>query len=360
MIERRAHLDDAVLVVAEAHGLTLDALEEVAKHSERELSEFRRQLRFDPPETYEEIGVVLTGSFARREVTDASDCDFLVLVHGLAPHNLITKAIQQVNDLAREKSYGDVGSQGVFGDFAIGTELMARIGLDADTNVNTTRRLLVLFESVSVFNDDVRNKLIRQLLVRYCTDYDPASGRKDDDQIKVPRFLLNDLIRYWRTIAVDFGAKQWRSVRTGWHLRYVKLLTTRKVLFAGSLMSLLRTPDNVNSPNASGRFDQLLAYLIAECDRTPLARLMAAYPYLTPTGQEGLAAVLSAYEDLMARLRISGTRNWLSEDPDRPSGRAKEVQAEVMLLADLIEEGLEAIFFDDEVLRDRTKHYGLL
>ncbi len=239
-------------------------------------------------------------------MTDASDCDFLVLVHGLAPHNRITKAIQQVADLAREKRYGDVGTQGVFGDFAIGTELMARIGLDADTNVNTTRRLLVLFESVPVFNEDVRTDLIRQLLERYCTDYDPASGRRNHDRIKVPRFLLNDLIRYWRTMAVDFGAKQWRSVRTEWHLRYVKLLTTRKILYAGSLMSLLRTPDMVAASETPEQFQQLLSYLTTECDRTPLARLMAAHPQLTDPGRDGLARVLSAYESLMARYSLPG------------------------------------------------------
>lgn len=351
-------LDESLLAVAGAHGLQLSALEEVARRSERELADFTRQLRLDEG-AYKEIGVVLTGSFARKEVTDASDCDFLVLVDGLVPHNLITKAIQQVNDLAREKRYGDVGSQGVFGDFAIGTELMARIGLDADTNVNTTRRLLMLFESVSVFNEDVRGRLIRQLLERYCTDYDPESGRKERDHVTVPRFLLNDLIRYWRTMAVDFGAKQWRSVRTDWHLRYVKLLTTRKVLFAGSLMSLLRTPEKIQDTDTAGQFRQLLDYLTAECNRTPLARLMAAYPDVGAKGQDGLATVLGAYESLVAHLLVTGTRNWLAENPDgNPSERAVEVQAEVLALAEHIQVGLEAVFFDD-ALDDRTKRYGL-
>ncbi|MGH9279298.1 MAG: nucleotidyltransferase domain-containing protein, partial [Acidimicrobiales bacterium] len=205
LMDDKRELEETVIAVAQAHGLDISAMGEVARRSERELSDFRRQLRLDDA-TFRQIGVVLTGSFARREVTDTSDCDFLVLVDGLVPHGLITRAIQQVNDLAREKRYGDVGSQGVFGDFAIGTELMARIGLDADTNVNTTRRLLMLFESVSVFNDEVRERLIRQLLERYCTDYDPRSSRSNIDRVNVPRFLLNDLVRYWRTMAVDFGA----------------------------------------------------------------------------------------------------------------------------------------------------------
>ncbi len=46
-----SHLDDAVVAVANTHSITLDALEEVAMRTQRELAEFRRQLRFDPEET---------------------------------------------------------------------------------------------------------------------------------------------------------------------------------------------------------------------------------------------------------------------------------------------------------------------
>lgn len=260
------HLDDAIYAVAEAGHLSVNALEEAAVRTDRELAQFRHQLGLDL-ETYKDVGVVLTGSFGRREVTDASDCDFLVLVRGLPGHHLINGAIEQVGGLAKEKGYRDVGAQGVFGDFAIGAELMARIGLDADSNVNTTRRLLVLFESTAIFQNEIRGELIRQLLQRYCADYEPAAGREASDPVTVPRFLLKDLARYWQTMAVDFGAKQWRAFRSDWHLRYVKLLTTRKILYAGSLMSLFRTPEHLSTSDPADRFGELITYLASECDQ---------------------------------------------------------------------------------------------
>ena len=43
-----------------------------------------------------------------------------------------------------------------------------------------------------------------------------------------PRFLLNDLVRYWRTIAVDFESKMRARKGEGWGLRNGTLRLSRK------------------------------------------------------------------------------------------------------------------------------------
>ena len=72
------------------------------------------------------------------------------------------------------------------------------IGLDADTNTNFTRRMLLLLES-------------RELHGRRAALGDRADPRplpyESHTRRRPPRFLLNDVVRYWRTICVDFEGK---------------------------------------------------------------------------------------------------------------------------------------------------------
>ena len=264
-------------------------------------------------------------------------------------------------ELRDRKNLAPPGSQRLFADFATASDLVARIGLDADSNVHTSRRLLTLFESDWIFNKDAREMMVQRLLERYCSDYCPSSNYCVDHPVVVPHFLLNDAVRFWRTMTVDFGAKQWSALRDDWGLRYHKLLTTRKVLFAGTLSTLFRTEVAFRevADDQQSRYDALIAYLTEEFGVPPLERLMRCYGLVAESdSRAALVAILDAYNQFIDILDLPEARTVLSTNELTDDGEI-EIRQRADWCAQVIGEQLQRLFFDEPLFAQLTREYGL-
>jgi hypothetical protein len=230
------------------------------------------------------------------------------------------------------------GPEGLFGATAWLEDLTDRIGLDGDTNTNLTRRMLFLLESVPVAGDQAhagaREALLATYLAAHERDYRP------------PRFLLNDLIRYWRTIAVDFEGKQRRRAGEGWGLRHAKLRFSRKVLFAGGLLPVL----GCHSLPAG----EMPGYLAARLAEPPLDRIAQAF--LEHGMADAGARALRAYGGFLEMLDDPDKREHLASLNEADADESP-LFAHVRELGEDLQAGLLSLLFEDYDLERLVREY---
>lgn len=324
-------------------GRSFAALLEARARTARRLRE--REALLDGLTRDAEVAVALMGSWGRYELTGGSDDDYLVLVRDLvlpagarAPHPTVAEVAER---FARDpEGFSAPGSSDVFGEVVRCAELL-RVGLDGDTNRNLTRRMLLVLESVAVCNPDVLAGVRLDVVQAYLRD-----GLKDR---RPPRFLLNDLVRYWRTIGVDFVAKDRERPGAKWGLRNAKLRTSRKLLFASGLLPVLRCHEL--------DAERIAPFLVAQFAAPPTDRVADAFLRYDAAAAGG--ATLAAYDAFLALLDDAEAREELHALDSRAAADASPRFREVAELGAEIDRGLLVLLFETE-LGPVTKRFAVL
>lgn len=188
---------------------------------------------------WDHVAVFAAGSLGRFETGRTSDLDIFFLanqkklddqvrrISRLEEIQLFAKLIDINSQLALPAFSGD-------GRYLKVHDLQRIISSTGDANDDSenlfTTRLLLLLESKSIWNDDLRRDAVRDVLGNYFKD---GKGKRDFR----PLFLLNDILRYWRTLCLNYERDRIKSAR--WWKTNLNLKFSRKLTVYSTVLLIL-------------------------------------------------------------------------------------------------------------------------
>ena len=228
-----------------------------------------------------DICVFAAGSLGRFETGQISDLDLFIIsrikTNRLVEYKLFSDLIRLNEDL----DLPEFSSDGRFLKVHHLDDLINATGDAKDDLENQfTTRLLLLLESQPLSNDTLYKDCLMGVLSNYYRD---SEGRKDFQ----PLFLLNDILRYWRTLCLNYerdrgNAKPWWKKNL--NLKFSRKLTVFSTVLA-ILSRLVANPED----------------LIRLSESVPLERLALA---LDKIGDNSLiqdfSVILNDYESFLA------------------------------------------------------------
>jgi predicted nucleotidyltransferase len=314
-----------------------------------------------PGYTSEDTSLVVFGSLARGEWTSGSDLDWTYLIDGGAnpDHFRIAQNIRHAFERANVEQPGTTET---FGSMAFSHDIIHQIGGQNDTNKNTTQRILLLLESCAIGKrSDAHERVIRGVINRYL-DEDNHPLSPDSKSYRVPRFLLNDIVRFWRTMAVDFASKQRDRDSKKWGLRNAKLRMSRKLIFASGLLvcfSANLDPDlqeKISTDENDIRL-KLINHIRDQLRLTPLEVLKQSVErYGIP--QATASDLFGAYQEFLKVLNDEKSRKAL-ENLKSLDSRTDPTFRKIREISTVFEGALDHIFFKNKLIEPLTRKYGV-
>lgn len=236
----------------------------------------------------QQLIVGVNGSYARREATSGSDVDLFVLYRKDAIADAIS-AQEALRTRLHAAGFKMPADGGVFHTPLSVSVLSQTIGGMEDKNEFITRRMLLLLEGEWLYNEIGFNDARKRLLTQYVGPNIRA------DQICM--FLLNDIIRYWRTICVDFEYKI-QSDNKPREIRLVKLRFSRMLLFFAGVMAVGAT-HGLERDAKIAKLSEMLA--------------LPAYKRLTTVAGDMASPALELYAEFLRALDDPKVREALSQ-----------------------------------------------
>ena len=250
------------------------ALENRRNFSSGKISELRNNL--SKSDTFvaleEKLTCYVVGSIGRLEASEQSDLDIFFVYNNpddsqkeeANPTNiqrirLLSDFIRINDDLGFEKPSRD----GEFLKIIHLSDILKNFGGPSDDYQNLfTARMLLILESKCLFSDEVYDSILNRILERYFRD------QKNPHGTFKPTMILNDIVRYWKTLCLNFENNRFEAERNGNDFNYPK--KSNKLKYS-RLLTCFATVIAICSKQ-----DMKQEHMKKICEKTPLERIKYA------------------------------------------------------------------------------------
>jgi hypothetical protein len=179
------------------------------EESEKRLNDLRETIKnIKGLEKLPDLCIYVTGSYGRREASIHSDLDLFFLHKGTQNDHQVPNLEKILLDaelikICREMNFPDFSGDGEYLNIHYLSDITSVLGSpEDDFNNHFTARLLLILESYSLFNDQTYNDVISNIANTYFRDY------HDHHKEFKPIFLVNDIIRFWKTLCLNYEHKR--------------------------------------------------------------------------------------------------------------------------------------------------------
>lgn len=226
-----------------------------SEYSLGRLNELKKNiLKIPELRKFPKLTIYCAGSYARLEASKYSDIDLFFLCSTpkdelFEPKTSQIRLFSQIINIVKEMGFPKLSNDGEYLIIEHTDELIKELGSREDDYQNHfTARMLLLLESKCLYKEEIYNDAIKRVVDSYFRDY---PGHMETFR---PTFLINDIIRYWKTLCLNYEYKRNQpptdeSTETKQKVKDYKLKYSRMNTCFATIAALLNKGSNINQEN---------------------------------------------------------------------------------------------------------------
>lgn len=278
--------------------------------------------------------VYTTGSYGRLEASQNSDVDlFFIDTDEYIPTTGIDRILinAEIIKICRGMKLPEFSKDGMYLSIHNLYAIKNELGSQSDDFKNYfTARMLLLLESKPIYNESLHTFCLEEIVQSYYVDFNDHSKSFE------PIFLCNDIIRFWKTLCLNYEHKRKRKdlsdedqkrEKVVAHSKNLKLKFSRKLTCFSFILKLVDLDNPIHQSD-----------VILISKMTPIER-MFSLKSSNPTTAPKIQKAISTYEWFISKTQIpsSDMLDWISDRNERDEAFQKSREFGQQLF-DILEE----------------------